>query len=102
MNEKTSSAATYFVAAIKCNHIATLVGKEAGQPLISNGDVTRFRLPNTELACYSSMSTYYLPCAENRNESVKPDYEVIPNIEDLLHDTDKYLEYTLELIHKKK
>ncbi len=43
MNEKTSSAATYFVSAIKCNHIAILVGKEAAQPLISNGDVTKFR-----------------------------------------------------------
>ena len=101
-NKKTSSAATFFVAAIKCNHIATLVGKEAAQPLIGNGDVTKFRLPNTELACYSSMSTYYLPCAENRNDSVKPDYEVKLNIEDLLNDTDKYLEYALELINKKK
>ena len=102
MNQKTSSAATYFVSAIKCNHIAILVGKEAAQPLISNGDLTKFRLPNTKLACYSSMSTYYLPCAENRNDSVKPDYEVKLNIEDLLNDRDKYLEYVLEIINKEK
>lgn len=100
INKKTSSAATFFAAAIKCNHIAILVGTEAAQPLIGNGDVTKFRLPNTELTCYSSMSTYYLPCAENRNDSVKPDYEVKLNIEDLFKDTDKYLEYALELINK--
>lgn len=102
INKKTSSAATFFAAAIKCNHIAILVGTEAAQPMISNGDVTKFRLPNTQLACYSSMSTYYLPCAENRNDSVKPDYEVKLNIEDLLNNTDKYLDYVLEIINKEK
>jgi hypothetical protein len=101
-NKKTSSAATFFVAAIKCSHIATLVGKESAQPLIGNGDPTKFRLPNTKLTCYSAMSIYYLPCAENRKDSVKPDYEVILNIEDLLNDTDKCLEFVLELIKKKK
>ena len=102
INNKTSSAATYFAAAVKCNHIATLVGKEAAQPLIGNGDITKFRLPNTKLACYSSMSTYYLPGAENWNDSVKPDYEVTLNIEDLLNDTDKYMDCVLELINKDK
>ncbi len=102
MNEKTSSAATYFVSAIKCNHIAILVGKEAAQPLISNGDVTKFRLPNTELACYSSMSTYYFPCAKNSDDSVQPDHEVKLTIEDLLNDTDKCLEYVLEIINVEK
>lgn len=98
MNEKTSSAATYFVATIKSNHIAVLVGKEAAQPLIGNGDVTKIRLPNTKLACYSSMSTYYLPGAENRNDSVKPDYEIEINADELFSENDQYIEYVLELI----
>ena len=102
MNEKTSSAATYFVATIKSNHIAVLVGKEAAQPLIGNGDVTKIRLPNTKLACYSSMSTYYLPGAENRNDSVKPDYEIEINAEEILSEKDKYIEYVLELIEIEK
>jgi len=102
MGEETYSAATYFVSAIKCNNIATLVGQEAAQPLISNGDIHGFALPNTKMRCISSMSTYYFPCAENRNDSVKPDYEVNPNIEDLLNDTDKFLETVLEIINKDK
>jgi hypothetical protein len=102
MNEKTSSAATNFVATIKSNHIAVLVGKEAAQPLIGNGDVTKIRLPNTKLACYSSMSTYYLPGAENRNDSVKPDYEIEINAEEILSEKDKYIEYVLELIEIEK
>ena len=100
MDHKTSSAATYFVSAIKCNKIAILVGEEATQPLISNGDVHGFSLPNTKMKCYSSMSTYYFPCSENRNDSVKPDYEVKFTIEDLLNNRDKCLEYTLELIDR--
>jgi hypothetical protein len=102
MNYETTSAATYFVSAIKCNKIATLVGQEAAQPLISNGDPHGFKLPNTKMTCYSSMSTYYFPCAVNRNESVKPDYEVKFTIEDLLNNSDKCLEYTLELIENDK
>lgn len=100
MNHETYSAAVYFVSAIKCNEIAILVGEEAAQPLISNGDLHSFILPNTKMKCYSSMSTYYFPCAENRNDSVKPDYSVDLTIEDILNDTDKYLEYVLELIDK--
>ena len=102
MDHETSSAANYFVSAIKCNKIATLVGEEAAQPMISNGDIHGFSLPNTKMTCYSSMSTYYLPCVENRNDSVKPDYEIKLTIEDLLNDTDKCLDYALVLIEKNK
>ena len=102
MDHETSSAANYFVSAIKCNKIATLVGEEAAQPMISNGDIHGFGLPNTKMTCYSSMSTYYLPCVENRNDSVKPDYEIKLTIEDLLNDTDKCLDYALVLIEKNK
>lgn len=102
MDHETYSAATYFVSIIKCNKIATLVGEEAAQPLISNGDIHGFNLPNTKMMCYSSMSTYYFPCAENRNNSAKPDYEVKLSIEELLNDTDKCLNYALALIEKDK
>lgn len=102
MNEMTSSAATSFVATIKSNHIAVLVGKEAAQPLIGNGDMTKIRLPNTRLACYSSMSTYYLPGAENSNDSVLPDFEIEINADDMLSEKDKYIEYVLELIELEK
>ncbi|MBN2030019.1 hypothetical protein JW824_07200 [bacterium] len=100
MGWETYSAATYFVSAIKCNQIATLIGGEAGQPLISNGDIQGINLPNTKMICYSSMSTYYFPCAENRDESVKPDYEVKLSLEDLLNDTDRYLEHAIKLIDR--
>ncbi|MBN1782631.1 hypothetical protein JW948_15960 [bacterium] len=98
MNRETYSAAVYFVSAVKCNHLAPLVGEEASQPLISNGDLTRFQLPNTQINCYSSMSTYHFPCAENRIDSVKPDFEVKLTIGDVLNDHDRCLEYALKRI----
>ena len=102
VNHGSSSAATYFASAVKCNELGILVGEEAPQPLISNGDLIRFRLPNTKLMCYSSMSTYYFPCAENRDDSVIPDFEVKYSVEDLLNGQDRCLEYTLDLIDKEE
>ncbi len=48
------------------------------------------------------MSTYYFPCAKNSDDSVQPDHEVKLTIEDLLNDTDKCLEYALEIINVEK
>jgi hypothetical protein len=98
MDHQTYSTATYFVAAVKCSNVATLVGEEAAQPLISNADLHGFRLPNTQMKCYSSMSTYYFPCAKNRKDSVAPDHEVRYTIDELLDGSDRCLEYALALI----
>lgn len=102
INNRTYSTAAYFASVMKCNGIGKLVGEEAGQPLISNGDLTRFRLPNTGLACYTSMSTYYFPCAENGEDSVKPNFEVPLSIEEILNEKDQVLEFVLALIQKDK
>jgi C-terminal processing protease CtpA/Prc len=95
------SAATMFVAMVKCYTGHTIIGQETGQPLISNADLSRHRLPNTGLNLYTSHSIYYLPCARNRQDGVKPDIEVKMTLDDLLNDNDKYLEFTLDLIKRK-
>jgi hypothetical protein len=77
------------------------VGEETGQPLLSNGGMSRFTLSNTKLSCYTSLSEIYMPCNNNdTKKGVIPDYKVIPTIEDLLNDKDYTLEYTLNLIRK--
>jgi len=95
------SAATCFPAAAKCYQNAINVGEETGQPLLSNGGMSRFTLSNTKLSCYTSLSEIYMPCNNNdTKKGVIPDYKVIPTIEDLLNDKDYTLEYTLNLIRK--
>jgi hypothetical protein len=92
------SASTMFVATAKCYTDAVIVGEETGQPLISNADLSRHRLPNSGMYLYTSHSTYYLPCSWNRQEGVKPDIEVPMSLQDLLNDRNSYLEYTVGLL----
>ena len=93
------STATCFAAAGKYYHNAIIVGQESGQPLLSNGSLDRFVLPNTGLTCFTSLAIYYMP--GNNNNTVRgviPDYEVTPTLKDLLNDKNYALEYTLKLI----
>jgi C-terminal processing protease CtpA/Prc len=97
------STGTCFPAAAKCYHDAIIVGEETGQPLVSNGDLNRFVLPNTKLNCFTSLSRICMPC--NNNDTMNgliPDYIVTPSLEDLLNDKDYALEYALKLIRENK
>jgi hypothetical protein len=77
------------------------VGEETGMPWISNGDISRHKLPNSGMNIYTSHSIYYLPCAENDHDGLKPDYKVPLTLQDLLDDNNKYLDFTIDLIKEK-
>jgi len=97
------STATCFSAAAKFFYNAIIVGEETGQPLLSNGDLSRFVLPGTKLFCFTSLSVIYMPGNNNDNKNgLTPDYEVTPSLEDLLYDKNYALEYTLKLIRENK
>ena len=82
----------------KCYSDAIIVGEETGMPSISNADITRLKLPHSGMHIYSSLSVYFLPCAENNKDGVKPDVEVKMSLDDLLNDINAYLDYTMGLI----
>lgn len=97
------STGTCFPASAKCYHTAFIVGEETGQPLLSNGDLNRFILTNTQLACFTSLSRIYMPCNNDDNKKgVLPDYYATPSLDDLINDKEYTLEYTLTLIREKK
>jgi C-terminal processing protease CtpA/Prc len=97
------SSATFFPAGAKCSGTAYIVGEETGQPLLSNGDISPFRLPHSKITGVSALSTYYMPCNNNDREcGLKPDFEVSPTLNDLLTDKNYILDFTLELIRTKK
>ncbi|MBN2611388.1 MAG: hypothetical protein JXB00_07525 [Bacteroidales bacterium] len=97
------SLGTCFPASAKCYQNAIIVGEETGQPLLSNGDIDKFRLPNTGIDCYSSLSVYYMPCHNNdKLHGVIPDYMITPTLDELINDTDYTLNYTLQLIREKR
>lgn len=95
---RSASCHTLFPAIIKCNKLGYLIGEEAGQPLISNGGLTKFTLPNTKLICFSAMNTYRMPCAVNEFESVKPDFKVIKTPDALMNGKDVILDSAVEVI----
>ena len=97
------STGTCFPASAKCFKAAFIVGEETGQPLLSNGDLNRFILLNTQLTCFTSLSKIYMPCNNNDSKNgLLADFNVTPSLEDLLNDKDYALEYTLKLIREKK
>jgi C-terminal processing protease CtpA/Prc len=97
------STGTCFPASAKCYKAAFIVGEETGQPLLSNGDLNRFILSNTQLTCFTSLSKIYMPCNNNDSKNgLLPDFNVTPSLEDLLNDKDYALEYALKLIKEKK
>ncbi len=96
------SCATLFVAMTKCYSNAIIVGEETGQPLISNGSICRHKLSNSGIYLYTSFSTFYMPCAVNEIDGVKPDIEVEKTLNDLLYDNDKYLKFTVDYIKKQQ
>ncbi|MFO7656047.1 MAG: S41 family peptidase, partial [Bacteroidales bacterium] len=78
------SLGTCFPASAKCYKNAIIVGEETGQPLLSNGDINSFRLENTQILCYTSMSIYSMPCHNNDTlHGVMPDYIVTPGLNEL-------------------
>lgn len=96
------STMTLFVAMAKEYTNAIIVGEETGQPLISNGDISRHQLPNSNLNFYLSHSTYYMPGANNDTHGVIPDIPVYPTLKDLINDVDVRLDKTLALIQAKQ
>ena len=71
ISPRTYSASTMFAAMAKCYSDAVIIGEETGMPLISNADITRSKLPYSGMNIYTSMSIYYLPCAENMQNGMK-------------------------------
>lgn len=97
---RTYSASSMFAAMAKCYSDAIIVGEETGMPSISNADISRYKLLHSGMHIYTSLSIYYLPCAENNMDGVKPDVEVKMSTEDLLEGRNRYLEYTIDLIKR--
>lgn len=97
------SAGTCFPAAARCYQNAFIVGEESGQPLVSNGDMNQFSLPETKISYVSAQSIVYMPCNNNDQiNGVLPDFNVTPTLDDLLNDREYTLEYTLKLIRENK
>jgi len=96
------STMSMFVAMAKECTNAIIIGEETGQPLVSNGDISRHQLPNSQLKFYLSHSIYYMPGSQNDKNGVIPDIIVQPTLDDLMNDENIRLRRALTLIHEKR
>ncbi|MBN2215277.1 MAG: hypothetical protein JW723_13650 [Bacteroidales bacterium] len=70
----TYSAAAFFAAAFKCYGLGAIIGQETGQPTVFTGDWLGVTLPNTEIYVCISFARFILPCGEDDEHGVRPDY----------------------------
>jgi hypothetical protein len=99
------SATTEFCAIAHFNKSATFIGQETGGAYCGNnsGDFFELTLPHTGLVAYIPLIRYYIAaehCPYGRG--IQPDYPIEKSIEDFIHKKDVELDFTLDLIRKKK
>jgi hypothetical protein len=82
------------------------VGQETGGGYYGNtsGFFVVAVLPHTGIEVTTPQWSYYMAVSgyPHPDRGVLPDYEVVPTIDDILQNRDAEMEFTLDLIHKKK
>lgn len=102
-----SFSVTAEFAAIAHHHRrATFVGRETGGAYYGNnsGFFVVSVLPHTGIEIATPQWAYYMAVSgyPHTDRGVLPDYEVVPTIDDILRQRDAELDFTLQLIQKKK
>jgi C-terminal processing protease CtpA/Prc len=98
----TFSSAQMFLAVVKDNRLATIVGEETNEPACSFGELYLFNLPHSGLRTSLSVK-YWIPPGGCKSGApgVVPDILVERRVADYVSDKDAILEQALNLIKKK-
>ncbi|QNF32740.1 peptidase S41 [Adhaeribacter swui] len=100
------SVTSEFAAIAHYNKRATFVGRETGGGYYGNtsGFFVVAVLPNTGIEVATPQWDYHMAVSgyPYKDRGVLPDHEVIPTIDDVLQQRDAEMDFTLDLIRKKK
>ena len=99
---KTFSSGQMFLAVVKDNKLATVIGEETNEPGCSAGEVHMFSLPNSRLRVSSSTKYWTPPGGCNGSSGIIPDVVITERANDYLTEKDVILEATLSLIKRKQ
>lgn len=100
------SAASDFcaVAHYNADEKITFIGEETGGAYYGNnsGDWIKITLPNTKIQVNIPIRYYLLAVSDYQysDRGIIPDYKIVSNIEDILNQNDKPLEFSLDLIRQ--
>jgi C-terminal processing protease CtpA/Prc len=102
MNGYCVSAAAEFIGHLKNLNRAVFIGEETGgNPVIFTGGVSLpVELPHTRITGTIPLQLVEMNVSlKNSGHGVMPDYNVVPSIDDILHERDIQMEFALQLIH---
>lgn len=95
------STTGHFCSIVKDNNFGIFVGDETGGTYTCNDNSKMFNLENTKLLLKVARNTYETNVSTLTNEhGIIPDHYIIPNIDNILNNTDTVLNYTLKLMVK--
>ena len=96
------SSAGHFLALAKYYNIGTMIGEEACASYSCNDNGKPFTLPHSQLIlqCSGGVFTVDVKGLE-RGHGIKPDYEVVPTINDIIKGKDVVLEYAVDMAKSK-
>lgn len=97
---KTFSSGQMFLAVVKDNKLATMIGEETNEPGCRAGELHRFDLPNSKLRVSSSVKYWIPPGGCNGRRGIVPDVLVNERPEDYSASRDAVLSATLDLIRR--
>lgn len=102
INGGSFSNSGIFASALKRANRAVFIGEETGgSEFILSSDAVMVTLPNTGVRVAIPELQYLVKAhAPNDLHGIRPDYEVKPNIHDLINKVDTVMTFTLNLIQK--
>jgi len=96
------STSGHFCSIVKENNLGIFVGEEAGSTYTCNDNSKFYKSKNTKLILRVPRRTYYTSANNFKDkQGIKPDHYVIPDIDNIINNTDIVLDYTLKLIEDK-
>jgi len=101
MDGNGGSTTGHFMSIVKNLNLAVLIGEELGSNQFCTGGQKRLRLPNTDIIYAVGRNTYVTTATSlPDNRGIRPDHEIVQNIDDYIEGVDTVMEFTLGLIEE--
>jgi hypothetical protein len=98
----TFSSGQMFLALVKDNKLATIIGEETNEPACYAGELYPFNLPNSRLRVTLSVRYWMSPGGCRGGRGIVPEVPVKQRAEDYLAGRDAILKAALDLIKRKR
>ena len=99
MDGGSTAATGHLLALLKYHNIATFIGEESGSTYLSSGNPEKLELTNTNIYLTYSTQVFEVDAPGLASGTgIKPDYEIMPSVEDIINMYDPVLEYAMKLI----